>query len=96
MAQRLKGLDAGITDHNPNVTGLLLKWGQGDESALERLIPLVHQELHRIARRCMAGERAGHSLQATALVNEAYLRLVDGKACRVAGPRALPRGVARA
>jgi ECF sigma factor len=41
------------------------------------LIPLVHEELRRIARRCMAGERAGHSLQATALVNEAYLRLVD-------------------
>jgi RNA polymerase sigma factor (TIGR02999 family) len=43
------------------------------------LIPLVHRELHAIARRCMAGERAGHSLQATALVNEAYLRLVEGK-----------------
>jgi RNA polymerase sigma factor (TIGR02999 family) len=58
----------------------LLKWGQGDEVALERLIPLVHHELHRIARRCMAGERVGHSLQATALVNETYVRLVDGKA----------------
>jgi RNA polymerase sigma-70 factor, ECF subfamily len=58
----------------------LLKWGQGDEAALERLIPLVHHELHRIARRCMAGERVGNSLQATALVNEAYLRLVDGAA----------------
>jgi RNA polymerase sigma factor (TIGR02999 family) len=44
------------------------------------LIPLVHRELHQIARRCMAGERAGHSLQATVLVNEAYLRLVDTKA----------------
>ena len=54
--------------------------GQGDEGALERLIPLVYQELHRIARRYMAGERAGHSLQATALVNEVYLRLVDVKA----------------
>ena len=59
------------------VTGLLLAWGEGDEAALERLIPLVHRELHQIARRCMAGERAGHSFQATALVNEAYLRLVD-------------------
>jgi RNA polymerase sigma factor (TIGR02999 family) len=59
---------------------LLLKWGRGDEDALERLIPLVYQELHRIARRCMAGERVGHSLQATALVNEAFVRLVDGKA----------------
>jgi RNA polymerase sigma factor (TIGR02999 family) len=70
----------GITDHNPKVTGLLLRWGQGDRDALEQLIPLVHHELHRIARRCMAGERVGHSLQATALVNEAYVRLVDGKA----------------
>jgi len=58
----------------------LLKWGKGDAEALDRLIPLVHGELRRIARRCMAGERAGHSLQATALINEAYLRLVDGKA----------------
>lgn len=63
-----------------DVTGLLLQWGRGDQDALGRLIPLVHQELHRIARRCMAGERVGNSLQATALVNEAYLRLVDGSA----------------
>jgi RNA polymerase sigma-70 factor, ECF subfamily len=56
---------------------LLLAWGDGDQAAFDRLVPLVHGELHRIARRCMAGERAGHSLQATALVNEAYLRLVD-------------------
>jgi len=54
-----------------------LKWREGDESALDRLVPIVHSELRRIARRCMAGERAGHSLQATALVNEAYLRLID-------------------
>jgi RNA polymerase sigma-70 factor (ECF subfamily) len=60
------------------VTGLLHEWRDGDQGALERLIPLVHEELRRIARRCMAGERVGHSLQATALVNEAYLRLVDG------------------
>ena len=59
------------------VTGLLLAWQKGDEAALTQLIPLVHDELRRIARRCMAGERAGHSLQATALVNEAYLRLID-------------------
>jgi RNA polymerase sigma factor (TIGR02999 family) len=59
------------------VTGLLLAWRTGDEAALERLVRIVHGELRRIARRCMAGERAGHSLQATALVNEAYLRLVD-------------------
>jgi len=59
------------------VTELLLKWREGDESALDRLVPIVHSELRRIARRCMAGERVGHSLQATALVNEAYLRLID-------------------
>jgi RNA polymerase sigma factor (TIGR02999 family) len=70
----------GITEPPPNVTALLLQWGKGEAAARERLIPLVHQELHQIARRCMAGERVGHSLQATALVNEAYVRLVDGKA----------------
>ncbi len=63
---------------NPSdVTALLLKWSQGDEHALQRLIPLVQGELHDIARRWAAREQAGHSLQATALVNEAYLRLVD-------------------
>ena len=61
------------------MTGLLLAWGQGDEGALGQLVPLVERELHRIARRCMAGERAGHSLQATALVNEAYMRLIDAQ-----------------
>ncbi|MBA2603134.1 MAG: sigma-70 family RNA polymerase sigma factor [Acidobacteria bacterium] len=66
-----------MPDHPPDVTALLLRWGKGDEAALEQLVPLVHRELQQIARRCMAGERAGHSLQATALVNEAYLRLVD-------------------
>jgi RNA polymerase sigma-70 factor, ECF subfamily len=60
-----------------HITRLLMAWGTGDESALQRLVPLVHKELHRIAQRHMKGERAGHSLQATALVNEAYLRLVD-------------------
>jgi RNA polymerase sigma factor (TIGR02999 family) len=61
------------------VTRLLLDWGKGDQSALEQLIPLVHDELRRVARRHMARERAGHTLQATALVNEAYLRLIDIK-----------------
>jgi RNA polymerase sigma factor (TIGR02999 family) len=56
---------------------LLLQWSQGDQLALQRLIPLVHRELHDIARRWAAREHAGHSLQATALVNEAYLRLID-------------------
>jgi len=66
-------------DAPENVTGLLLDWRHGDAGALDRLIPLVHAELHQIAERCMRGERAGHSLQATALVNEAYLRLVDAQ-----------------
>jgi len=61
----------------PGLTDLLLAWRGGDEAALTRLIPLVEQELHRIAQRHMAGERPGHSLQATALVNEAYLRLIN-------------------
>ena len=59
------------------VTELLLAWGEGDDAALRQLIPLVHAELRRMARRDMAGERRGHTLQPTALVNEVYLRLVD-------------------
>jgi RNA polymerase sigma-70 factor, ECF subfamily len=59
------------------VTDLLLAWADGDQLALERLVPLVHSELHRLARRYMRREPAGHSLQTTALVNETYLRLVD-------------------
>ena len=59
-----------------DVTALLLAWGDGDESALARLIPIVHDELHRIASACMAGEKGDHTLQSTALVNEAYLRLI--------------------
>lgn len=61
----------------PNVTELLLAWSAGDDRAFEQLVPLVHEELHRLARRQMFGERDGHTLQTTALVNEAYLRLVD-------------------
>jgi RNA polymerase sigma factor (TIGR02999 family) len=61
------------------VTGLLLAWRGGDAAALERLIPLVHAELRRIARRFMRKERAGHSFQSSALVNEAYLRLIDAQ-----------------
>jgi hypothetical protein len=60
----------------PDVTALLLACRGGDETALARLVPVVERELYRIAERCMAGERLGHTLEATALVNEAYLRLV--------------------
>jgi RNA polymerase sigma-70 factor (ECF subfamily) len=65
-----------------NVTQLLAAWSNGDQAALEALTPVVHQELHRLAARYMAGERPGHVLQATALVNEAYMRLVDWKGAR--------------
>jgi RNA polymerase sigma factor (TIGR02999 family) len=59
----------------PELTQLLADWGNGDRSALDKLFPLVHSELRRIAQRQMTQERPGHTLQATALVNEAYLKL---------------------
>lgn len=62
-----------------NITRLLVAWTNGDQSALERLAPAVHQQLHRLASHYMAGERDGHVLQTTALVNEAYVRLIDWK-----------------
>jgi RNA polymerase sigma factor (TIGR02999 family) len=62
-------------DHN--VTELLIAWSGGNEAALEKLVPLVYQELHRTAHRYMVRERSGHTLQTTALINEVYTRLVD-------------------
>ena len=62
-----------------DVSTLLQAWTNGDQSALDRLAPIVYEELHRLARHYMSREQSGHSLQATALVNEAYLRLVDYK-----------------
>jgi RNA polymerase sigma-70 factor, ECF subfamily len=59
------------------VSTLLRAWSDGDQHALVRLMPIVHDELRRLARRYMKGERAGHTLQTTALINEAYMRLVD-------------------
>jgi RNA polymerase sigma factor (TIGR02999 family) len=59
------------------VTGLLRAWGRGDEEALQKLMPLVYEQLHAAAHRYMAGERPGHTLQTTALIHETYLRLVD-------------------
>lgn len=61
------------------VTSLLQAWSQGDEHALQQLMPLVYEELRRVASRHMAGERASHTLQTTALVHEVYVRLVDAK-----------------
>ena len=65
------------TPHGGDVSGLLRAWSNGDQNALDRLTPIVYDELHRLARRYMRRERSGHSLQTTALVNEAYMRLVD-------------------
>jgi RNA polymerase sigma factor (TIGR02999 family) len=62
---------------SPDLTGLLLEWNEGNDAALEKLTPLVYSELRRIAQACMAGERPGHTLQASALVNEAFLKLID-------------------
>src|ERR1700690_3791588 len=67
--------EAAVSD----ISKLLHAWSEGDQNALERLTPVVYDELHRLARRYMKRERPGHSLQTTALVNEAYMRLVDYK-----------------
>jgi RNA polymerase sigma-70 factor, ECF subfamily len=72
-----------MTTPSPHeVTELLLAWGQGDDSALERLMPIVYDELRRVAHRYMGREREAHVLQTTALVNEAYLRLIDSSRVR--------------
>jgi RNA polymerase sigma factor (TIGR02999 family) len=64
------------------ITGLLRAWGDGDETALEQLMPLVEAELRRLAKAYMRRERQGHTLQTTALVHEAFIRLVDGRQIR--------------
>ncbi len=69
----------GSPGKSAEITRLLKAWGRGDSAALDRLTPLVYEQLHRMARSYMRNERPGHSLQATALVNEAYLRLVDAR-----------------
>ena len=60
-----------------DVTSLLMAWSEGDEQALDKLTPIVYSELHQLAHRFISRERSGHGLQTTALVNEAYLRLLD-------------------
>lgn len=79
MAQQTQGAREKIVSSHPagEITHLLFRWNSGDGGSLNELIPLVEQELRCIARRHMLRERRGHTLQATALVNEAYLRLVD-------------------
>src|SRR6266404_1217342 len=64
------------------VTQLLQSWSEGNQEALDKLVPLVHAELHRLARHYMSNERPGHTLQTTELVNEAYVRLIDWKNVR--------------
>jgi len=64
-------------DRYPRRHSAVIEWNEGDEAALEKLTPLVYGELRRIAGRCMAGERPGHTSQASALVNEAFLKLID-------------------
>jgi RNA polymerase sigma-70 factor, ECF subfamily len=66
----------------PNVTQLLVEWGSGNQSALDQLMPLVYAELRRLASNYLRHERVNHTLQPTALVNEAYLRLVDQRSVR--------------
>ena len=65
------------TSGPPQITQLLLAWGKGDQAALEELMPLVYDELRKVAARFLRRQRPGHTLQTTALVNEAYLRLID-------------------
>ena len=71
-----------MTPSPESITQLLIEWRDGDEKALDRLIPLVYDELNRLAHRYMRRERPGHSFQTNDLVNEAYLRLVDHKGMR--------------
>src|SRR5947199_3811223 len=68
-----------MTQDSHEVTQLLIQWSNGDKAALDRLMPLIYEELRQLARHYMNRERAGHTLQTTALVNEAYLRLINRK-----------------
>jgi RNA polymerase sigma-70 factor, ECF subfamily len=73
------------TPSSQEITQLLLAWSDGDQAALEKLTPLVYAELRRLAKGYMFGERPGHTLQTTALINEAYMRLIDWKNVRWQG-----------
>lgn len=72
-------LEACVTEPPQSVTNLLIAWGNGNRDALDKLIPIVHDELRRQASRCLRRERPGHTLETSDLINEAYLRLVDQK-----------------
>jgi len=75
---KVRVLDGRLKMSAADVTRLLLAWSKGDERALEQLTPVIYQELHRLARSYMVREDPGHTLQATALINEAYIRLIQG------------------
>lgn len=77
MVGKKSGRDTAITSASQKVTELLCAWRNGSQHALERLIPIVYQDLRRVARQHLLGERAGHSLQPTAIVHEVYMRLVN-------------------
>ena len=74
-------------ENSHDVTQLLLKWSQGDRQAMEELLPMVYRELQKIAHRYLSKERGEHTLQTTALVHEAYLKLVDQNARPMAESR---------
>ena len=82
MRDEVSGSQKLPADSPPSMTELLAAWSDGDRSALDALTPLVYEELRRMARRQMNRERAGHTLQPTALVNEAYLKLIDQRDAR--------------
>jgi hypothetical protein len=75
----LENRPVGSSGESAEITRLLKAWGRGNSAALDRLTPLVYDQLHRMPRRYMRNERSGHTLQATALVNEAFVRLVDAR-----------------
>src|SRR6476660_6699011 len=75
-------LDTGMPQTAENVTQLLIGWSKGDKEALDQLLPIVYDELHRQAARYLRRERVGHTLQTTALIHEAYLRLIDQRDVR--------------
>jgi RNA polymerase sigma-70 factor, ECF subfamily len=68
-----------IADPEPRITGLLQAWRSGDRAALDKIVPLVYAELHRVAHLYLVRARAGHTLQTSALLNEAYLRLIEAR-----------------
>ena len=75
-------LESRPVETSRDITQLLIAWGGGDLRAMERLVPVLQQDLHRVASAHLAAERRGHILQTTALVNETYLRLIDWKDMR--------------